>query len=175
MLRTLFRIFFTISLTLGAFAGLGTNLAYAASQPPTAAGYNPVASVPSGVDYCYPSGYNKQGWRCGWRLAMAPYNLGGYGYCGGYYGGYSGCGYYGGYNNCYYGGYNNCNYGGYNNCYYGGYNNCNYGGYYGGYRNSNISDYGGQPRYGYYGGYCGGYYGGYCGGYNNCYYNNRCY
>ena len=118
LLRILFTLFFTLSLTLGAFAGIGTSLASAASAPTTASGYNPVASVPSGEDYCYPSGYNRQGWRCGWRLAMAPYNLGAYN-CGCNYGGYSGCNY-GGYNNCggNYGGYSGCNYGGYSGCTY---------------------------------------------------------
>jgi len=54
------------------FFGIGTGMVYAASsQPTTADGYHPVASVPTGVNYCYPSGYNRQGWRCGWRLAMA--------------------------------------------------------------------------------------------------------
>ena len=101
MYRSMFRVFFTLamtlSLTFGAFAGIGTSLASAASSQPTAAaGYHPVASVPTGVNYCYPSGYNRQGWRCGWRLAMAPYNLGSYNNCG-YYGGYYGnCGYNGG-------------------------------------------------------------------------------
>jgi hypothetical protein len=153
MLRSMFRVLFalavTLSLTFGVFSGVGTSQVFAANQPPTAAaGYNPVASVPTGVNYCYPSGYNKQGWRCCWRLAMYPYpmstyNCGYYGSpCGGYYGNYCGnyygsyCGGYSGtggrngivdyrgqprYNPCYY--YSTC----YNPCYnYGSY--CN-GGY----------------------------------------------
>ncbi len=119
MLRSMFRIFFalviSLSLAFGVFAGIGTGRAYAASQPPTAAGYNPLDSVPSGVDYCYPSGYNRHGWRCGWRLAQAPYNLGDYYRYHGYYGYY------------YY-------------PYYGGYGGLPVNGY--------IEDYGGLPRYG---------------------------
>jgi len=133
MLRSMFRIFFalavTLSLTFGAFSGIGTSLAFAASSQPIAApGYNPVASGPPEIGYCYPSGYNRQGWRCGWRLAMAPYNLGSY---------YAGYNYYGGY-------------------YYGG-----YGGR--GYNNGYIADYGGRPRFGgyYYPCYYVNYYG-YC-------------
>jgi hypothetical protein len=151
MYRSMFRVCFTLamtlSLTLGMFPGIGTSLASAASsQPVAAAGYNPVASVPTGMNYCYPSGYNRQGWRCGWRLAMYPYNMGSYNNCG-YYGGYSG---------------NNCGYNGYNG-YYNGYNGYNngYNGYYnsgyGGRNNGYIADYGGQPRY------------------NPCYYYNSCY
>ena len=104
MSKAIFRSFIalivTLSLTFGVIFGVGTSLASAASsQPNSAEGYNPVASVPTGINYCYPSGYNRQGWRCGWRLAMAPYNLGDanrYGYYGYnyYYGyGYSGYGY----------------------------------------------------------------------------------
>jgi hypothetical protein len=129
MLRSMVRISFTLMLALtfalAVFAGLGASPVSAASQPNTAAGYNPLDSVPTGTNYCYPSGYNRQGWRCGWRLAQAPYNLGDYNrYCGYGYNGY------------------------YGNCYYGGYYN---GGYYnGGYGGQPINDYGGYPRYGYY-------------------------
>ena len=120
MLRTTFRMLFTVSMTLsltiGVFSGVGTSLASAASsQPAAAAGYNPVGSVPVEIAKCYPSGYNKAGWRCGWRLAQAPYNLGTY--------------------------YNNYNYYGYYNGYY----NSGYGGR--GY-NGYMADYGGLPRYG---------------------------
>ncbi len=158
--RVLFTLAFTLSLTFGVFAGFGTSMASAASSQPTAAeGYNPVASVPVDMSYCYPSGYNRQGWRCGWRLAMYPYNLGA-SYCN--YG-YNNC-YNTGYNNCYNTGYSNC----YNPCYNTGYSNCygyNYGmGGYGYYPGSTITDYGGRPRFGPY--------------YNNCnypYYNSYCY
>jgi hypothetical protein len=132
MLRSKFRVIFTLAFALAlmfqVFFGIGTGMVYAASsQPTTADGYHPVASVPTGVNYCYPSGYNRQGWRCGWRLAMAPYNLGSYN-----------CGYYGGY-------YGNCGYNGYyNNGYY---NNGYYNSGYGGRTNGYIADYGGQPRY----------------------------
>jgi hypothetical protein len=120
MVRTLFTVAIALALSLGLFSGFGTSLALAASsQPDSAAGYNPVASVPTGMNYCYPSGYNRQGWRCGWRLAMAPYNLGSYN-CGYYNGYYGNCGYYGDYYNSGYGGRN---------------------------YNQNITDYGGQPRY----------------------------
>ena len=99
-LRMLFTVSMTLSLTLGVFSGVGTSLALAAnSQPSAASGYVPLGSVPAGVGYCYPSGYNKAGWRCGWRLAQAPYNLGTY--YNGYYGYY---GYYNGYYNSGYGG-----------------------------------------------------------------------
>jgi hypothetical protein len=164
MFRLLFTMAVTLSLTFGVFAGFGVSPVAAASQPKAAAGLNPVASGPTEVNFCYPSGYNKQGWRCGWRLAMYPYPISTYncGYYGNYYGG---CGnYYGGY------GYNN----GYN-----GYNG--YSGYGGRGNNGYIADYGGQPRYNpcYYnscynpcGSYntcynpCGSYgYGNYCGGY----------
>jgi hypothetical protein len=147
MLRSMFRVLFALavalSLTFGVFSGVGTASA-ASSQPTAAAGYNPVASVPTGMSYCYPSGYNRQGWRCGWRLAMYPYNMGSYncGYNGGYY---NNCGYYGGYNYGYGGRGNNgyvADYGGqprYNPCYYYttcyNYNPCyNYGSYCGGWR-----------------------------------------
>ena len=151
MFRSMFRFFFTLavtlSLTFGVFSGFGTSLALAASsQPQQAAGYHPVASTPTEMGYCYPSGYNKQGWRCGWRLAMYPYPMSTYN-----------CGYYGGYSNpCGYNGYNP-NYG------YGGRGNTGY-----------VADYGGQPRYNpcYYYNYntCYNYnpcynYGNYCGGY----------
>jgi hypothetical protein len=130
MMRSVFRMLFTaaitLSLALGVFSGIGTSLALAAtSQPAAAAGYNPVGSVPTGMNYCYPSGYNRQGWRCGWRLAQAPYNLGSY--YNGYYGYYG----YNGYNG-YYGYYP--------------YYNSGYGG-----RNPYppvINDYGGLPRFG---------------------------
>jgi len=139
MFRVLFTLAVTFALTFGIFSGTG--VAYAAkSQPTAAAGYNPVDSVPSGVNFCYPSGYNRQGWRCGWRLAMYPYNMGAcyYGPCGGYYYGYTGNPYYYGgrepgyvadyggqprYNPCYYNTncYNPC----YNPCYtYGTYCSC---------------------------------------------------
>ena len=136
-MKSIVRIFFvlavTLSLTFGAFSVTGFSTALAASSQPTAAdGLNPVAADPSGMGYCYPSGYNRQGWRCGWRLAMAPYNLGDY-YNNYYYYGYNG--YYNGYN-----GYN-----GYNNGYYNGY----YPGQYGNY-NGNVVDYGGRPRFGSY-------------------------
>jgi len=92
MLRSMVRIFFTLvlslSLTLGVIAGFGTSPASAASQPTASAGYNPLDSIPTGVNYCYPSGYNRQGWRCGWRLAQAPYNIGDYNRYYGYYYGY---------------------------------------------------------------------------------------
>jgi hypothetical protein len=83
MLRASFRVFFalvvSLSLAFGLFAGVGTSRAFAADQPGVSAdGYNPVASEPVDTGYCYPSGYNRNGWRCGWRLAMAPYNLGDY-------------------------------------------------------------------------------------------------
>jgi hypothetical protein len=140
MLRVMFRLFFTLAMTLslalGIFAG-GAGVASAASDQPTAAsGYNPVASVPTGIGYCYPSGYNRAGWRCGWRLAMYPYNMGScyYNNCGGYY--------YGNYGNCY-NGYNGCN------GYYG-YNNYGYNNYYPyAVRTDYPGDYGGQPRYQY--------------------------
>jgi len=147
ILRILFAAAMTLSMTLGVFAGAGVSLASAAGSPTGAVvpGYSPVASVPTGVSYCYPSGYNRQGWRCGWRLAQAPYNLGSY------------------YNRYYYGGYNYNYYGYYP------YYNSGYGGR-GPY--PVINDYGGMPRYGYYYPYyynsnnmynrktC--YYGGYC-------------
>jgi hypothetical protein len=128
MLRSMFRVFFTLAFALSlifqVFFGFGINLAYAASQPtPVASGYHPVASTPTDLGYCYPSGYNRQGWRCGWRLAMYPYPISTYN-----------CGYYSGY-------YGNCGYNyGYNYGYNGGYN---YG--YGG--RGYVADYGGQPRY----------------------------
>lgn len=131
MLRSMFRVFFTLavtlSLTFGVFAGFGISLASAASSQPTAAaGYSPVASVPTGVNYCYPSGYNRQGWRCGWRLAMYPYPMGTYNNCG-YSGSYGGCGYTGGY--------------------YGGYSGYGGRGTYGTNYGTGVVDYGGQPRY----------------------------
>ncbi len=148
MLRSILRVTFTLAMTLsialGIFAGIGTSLAYAASQPASASGYNPLGSAPTGVDFCYPSGYNRQGWRCGWRLAMAPYNLGAYSY--GYYGNN-----YSGYYNPYYYGYYGYNYP---------YSNSGYGG-----RGSNtgIVDYGGLPRFGpYYYNACSYYNGPYC-------------
>jgi len=82
MLRVIFALVVSLSLAFGVFAGAGVSQAFAADQP---SGYNPVASTPPDVGYCYPSGYNRQGWRCGWRLAQAPYNLGSY-YNGYYYG-----------------------------------------------------------------------------------------
>jgi hypothetical protein len=93
MLRSMLRVFFALavglSLALGVFSGVGTTPALAASQTPVASGYNPVSSDPTDISYCYQSGYNRNGWRCGWRLAMAPYNLGDYyGYYNGYYNGY---------------------------------------------------------------------------------------
>jgi len=101
MFRSMFRVLFALavalSLTLGVFSIGGVSLAAAASQAPTDSGYNPVASTPPDMGYCYPSGYNRNGWRCGWRLAMYPYNMGDYNrYCGYGYGyGYTGCqGYY---------------------------------------------------------------------------------
>ena len=124
-LRMLFTVSMTLSLTLGVFSGVGTSLASAASsQPAAASGYIPLGSVPAGVGYCYPSGYNKAGWRCGWRLAQAPYNLGTY------YNNYNYYGYYNGYYNSGYGGRGPygymADYGGkprygnyyYNSCYY---------------------------------------------------------
>lgn len=83
MLRSIVRVSFvmavSLSLALGVFFVSGYSVAMAASDPAaTADGYNPVASTPPGVDYCYPTGYNRNGWRCGWRLAQAPYNLGDY-------------------------------------------------------------------------------------------------
>ena len=102
ILKTLGVLAIALPLSVG-FLATSPVLAYAAAQPVQAnpqtalASANlPVASDPSGEGVCLPSGYNLHGWRCGWRLAVAPYNLGGYGYCGGYYGGYSGCGYSGG-------------------------------------------------------------------------------
>ena len=122
MLRSMLRMFFTLAMTLSLALGIFSGVALAASQPPTVVdGYHPVASTPVDMSYCYPSGYNKAGWRCGWRLAMAPYNLGS---CGYYYGGY--CGGYNGYNNGYYNGYSG----------YGGRGNNGY-----------VADYGGRPRY----------------------------
>lgn len=90
MVRPTFRIVLTLAvalaLVLAVFPGFGTNLALAAGNQPAAKdGYNPLASTPPGIGYCYPSGYNRNGWRCGWRLAQAPYNLGTYNY---YYNGY---------------------------------------------------------------------------------------
>jgi hypothetical protein len=98
MLQSIFRVFFALavalSLTFGVFSGIGASPALAASPTTAASGDNPIVSVPTDVSYCYPSGYNRQGWRCGWRLAMAPYNLGDYyAYNRGY--GYYGYGYYG--------------------------------------------------------------------------------
>jgi hypothetical protein len=148
MARSLFRIIFalavSLSLALGVFAGVGIIPASAASGPNTGGGYNPAASTPPGISYCYPTGYNRNGWRCGWRLAQAPYNLGDYNrYYYGYY-------------------YNNYPYYG-----YGPYYNSGTGGYP---TPSNPVDYGGSPRYGYY--YYNGYYypcsysyGQYCYGY----------
>lgn len=134
MLRSMLRVFFalavSLSLAFGVFSGVGTSRASAAGQPTTEGGYNPAASVPTGMGYCYPSGYNRNGWRCGWRLAAAPYNLGSYnGYYSGYYNGYG---------------------------YYGGYYNSGTGGYpgYTGY----TGDYGGNPRFGTYYYYSGYYY-----------------
>jgi hypothetical protein len=158
MMRSMFRIAFSfalaLSLAFGVFSGIGTSLASAASsQPVAASGYNPEGATPTGVGYCYPSGYNRNGWRCGWRLAMAPYNLGDY------------------YNRCYnYNYYGNYGYNNYNNCGYNyGYNygNYGYGGYgYGGYYNwvPPNGDYGGRPRFGgwYYNNPCTTYYNPYC-------------
>lgn len=154
MFRKMFRVFFALavalSLTFGAFSG-GVSLAAAASQAPTDSGYNPVASTPPDMGYCYPSGYNRNGWRCGWRLAMAPYNLGDYNrYCGYGYGyGYNCYGYYPGwtpgtggrqnipvngdfggrprFNPCY--AYNPCYNYNYNPCYNTNYNTCYWPGY----------------------------------------------
>ena len=122
MFELIFALALALSLTFGAFSGVGTASA-ASNQPAAADGINPIGSKPTDMGYCYPSGYNRQGWRCGLRLAMAPYNLGSYNYYynNGYYYNYS-YGYYP-YNN-----YNNGNvdYGGqprYNPYYYGyGYN-----------------------------------------------------
>jgi hypothetical protein len=135
--RVVFALVIALSLAFGIFAGAGTQTAQAASG--TTVG--PQGSTAPGIGYCYPTGYNRQGWRCGWRLAQAPYNLGNYNY------------YYNGYYNPY--GYNNY----YNSGYYG-----NSG--YGGYPPSNVTDYGGYPRYGYY--YYNGYYNP-CMYYNNPY------
>ncbi|MFM8322654.1 MAG: hypothetical protein ACKOC5_17220 [Chloroflexota bacterium] len=85
-LRVLFALVVSLSLALGVFAGAGTTQAFAASGSNTAGGYTPQASGAPDISYCYPSGYNRQGWRCGWRLAQAPYNLGDYNnYYYGYY------------------------------------------------------------------------------------------
>ncbi len=136
MFRSMFRVTFALvvalSLALGLFAGAGTHTVFAASDP-------------DGTGYCYPSGYNRQGWRCGWRLAQAPYNLGDYNRY--YYG-----------NGYYY--YNNYNYG-YGYPYYNG----GTGG-----QPENISDYGGRPRFGwYYYGYYNNGYNNYCDPYSNPY------
>lgn len=146
MLRSTFRVFFaltvSLSLALGIFAGVGVGVAFAADTPNTAGGYDPAASTPPDVSYCYPSGYNRNGWRCGWRLAQAPYNLGDY------------------YNRYYYNGY------WYNGYYYPYYPNYGTGGI----PVNNVVDYGGRPRYPtynygyYYNGYnyCNPYYNPYC-------------
>ncbi len=93
ILKTLGILAIALPLSVG-FLASSPALAYAASQPGQAnpqtalASANlPVASAPAGEGVCLPSGYNLNGWRCGWRLAIAPYNLGGYygGYSGGYY------------------------------------------------------------------------------------------
>jgi len=146
MLRSMFRVSFALAIALSMAFGVFSGFASAASQPTVAGGYNPVGSTPTGMGYCYPSGYNRNGWRCGWRLAMAPYNLGSYyGYNNGYYG----------YNNSYYNGYY-----GYYNGYYGT-GGRNYNGY--------TGDYGGRPRFDpYYYNYGYNNYG----YYNNGYYNN---
>lgn len=136
MLKSVIRVSFALAVSLalafGAFFGFGTSLALAAGTPATAVdGIGPVASGTPDMGYCYPSGYNRQGWRCGWRLAMAPYNLGDaarYGYYGNY-----GYGYYGYYGNGYYPYYNY------------------------GYCNNGAVDYGGRPRYGPYNYYYGYY------------------
>jgi hypothetical protein len=79
MLRATFRVFFALVVSLSLAFGLFAGVAFAADQPAVSAdGYNPVASEPVDAGYCYPTGYNRNGWRCGWRLAMAPYNLGDY-------------------------------------------------------------------------------------------------
>ena len=123
MVRSMVRVGFALAvafaLAFGAFAGIGVKAVQAAGAPDTAGDSGPAAYVPGGTDYCYPTGYNRQGWRCGWRLAQAPYNLGDY---------YR---YYYGYNYYYYYNY------GYYYPYYGG-----TGGYPG------ITDYGGRPRFG---------------------------
>ena len=101
MLRSIFRVFFALaialSLAFGLFFSIGASPAMAGGQTTIASGHGPIASVPPEISKCYPSGYNRNGWRCGWRLAMAPYNLGsryGYYYYNGYYYNY---GYGGGY------------------------------------------------------------------------------
>ena len=160
-MNTVFRIIFalavSLALTFGAFAGTSTAFA-AGSQPASADGINPVVSVPTGIGYCYSSGYNRQGWRCGWRLAMAPYNLGDAYWNGGYW--YNGV-WYSNYTN--YGGYwwngvwypNNNNYGGYNYPVNNQYNQPPW--------NNGKVDYQGRPRFGYnYGPYYNYNYGCYC-------------
>lgn len=148
MTRSILRVFFalavSLSLAFGVFAGVGVSPAAAANRPATGSGYNPQASGIPGMGYCYPSGYNRNGWRCGWRLAAAPYNLGSY-YGYGYYGYYGNYGYNGGYyGNGGTGGYP-VDYGGnprygyyYNPYYYNYYNPCAY--------NNNPYCYGGYPR-----------------------------
>ncbi len=99
MLRSIVKILgtlaFTLTLSLAVLTTSSVNVAFAASQPsqgnPQAALASvnpPIVSDASGQGVCLPNGYNLNGWRCGWRLALAPYNLGGYAspyYYGGYY------------------------------------------------------------------------------------------
>lgn len=147
--RTIFALVISLALAFGVFAGSGLA---ASSQPAAADGINPVASGPTGIGYCYPSGYNRQGWRCGWRLAMAPYNLGDAAHYGGYW-----------YNGVWYP-YYNYNYN-YNPNYYNPYG-YNYYPYDSGRvppPSNGVVDYGGKPRYGYYWNYNYNYnYGCYC-------------
>ena len=133
MLRSNFRVVFALAVVLSLVLGVfGTGVAAAATPTGSGSQYSPVASTPPGTGYCYPSGYNRNGWRCGWRLAQAPYNLGDY-Y--GYYYGYYNMGYYPYYGNGGTGGYppQNGDYGGrprfmpyWYNYYYPYQNNCNY-------------------------------------------------
>jgi hypothetical protein len=82
IIKTLGMLAITLSLSLGVLAMNPVNVALAASQPTLASVNLPVASDPTGQGTCLPSGYNLNGWRCGWRL----YNYGGYAYgTGGYY------------------------------------------------------------------------------------------
>ncbi len=81
-----------LAFSFGVLATSPANVALAAGQPAQAAPHTiqasanlPVISDPTGQGVCLPSGYNLNGWRCGWRL----YGYGGYGY-----GGYGNGGYY---------------------------------------------------------------------------------
>lgn len=88
MLKSNFRVVFALAVALSLVFGIfGTGAASAAAPTGSGSQFNPVANTPTGTGYCYPSGYNRNGWRCGWRLAQAPYNLGDY--YGMYYGYYN--------------------------------------------------------------------------------------